>query len=177
VRRRGGALLIVAAAVAGCRPLVLSPYGSRIAVGRYRDRPPQTRYRRHDGVDIRAYDGDPVLASAGGVVIYVEFSDRYGTEIRIDHHRYHRVTQYLHLAGANVRVGDVVERGQVIGTVGLFPASDGVVHVHWGLCTRPACGAWHDGTEDPIEITAGCFDPKTPYPTTSLVLTYPVACG
>jgi len=201
VRRLWGLLFVTGCAAVSWHPLVLSSYGSQYAVGRHIDQgAPAVRWRRHAGVDIRADEiGDPVLASADGMVVWIADSRTYGVDIRILHTRrralrhfvrsndgalqYHEdphdrmmVTRYLHLATTNVDMGERVRRGQVIGTVGLVPASGGVVHVHWELCTRLGCGTWNDGTADPIPLTVGCFDPFVHYPTDRFVLTYPVAC-
>ena len=84
----------------------------------------------------------------------------------------------MHLASATVSVGETVRRGEVIGTVGLFPYSGDVVHVHWMLCAQRSCSGYgsEGGTADPLKLTEGCFEPDEGYPDDKLVLTYPVEC-
>ncbi len=98
-------------------------------------------------------------------------SPKYGTEIIVLHNKESRervyTTGYLHLQRATVRVGERVTRGEKIGEVGLFWASDEIVHVHWRL--------WSNGkTIDPVSRVVGCFEPKRKYST--LELTFPLPC-
>lgn len=71
----------------------------------------------HDGIDIRAYHGDPVYSVAGGTVSDVhpaETSHNYGIFVRIAHSDDYETT-YAHLDRVNVNVGDVVSGGVLIG--------------------------------------------------------------
>jgi murein DD-endopeptidase MepM/ murein hydrolase activator NlpD len=159
-----------------CRsePRILSEYGTRIAVARNADGFARGRSAPHDGVDIGLYQiGDPVIASADGIVSWIGDDPKYGTEVVITHPREYR-TGYLHLSRATVKIGDRVPRGTTIGEVGLFWGSGGVIHVHWRLW--PARGVDTSSTEDPLLKTTGCFDGRKVYPNDRLVLTYPVRC-
>jgi murein DD-endopeptidase MepM/ murein hydrolase activator NlpD len=161
---------------------VLSPYGDVKAVSPDEDGRPRERDRPHDGVDFGpASKGDPVIASADGIVIRVSSDRELGTEVRVVHDgialdresggaKY--VTGYLHLERATVRNGQRVARGEQIGTVGLFWASGGVVHVHWRLCRGHDCRV----TLDPTQKAAGCYARDVTYPVDKLVLTYPLRC-
>lgn len=73
--------------------------------------------RRHQGIDIGAPRGTPVLAAASGTVKYSTYSGRCGLGVSIDHGGGWR-TVYCHLASSDVARGDTVTRGQRIGTVG-----------------------------------------------------------
>ena len=86
----------------------------------------------HRGLDIRARKGSPVLSVASGVVIQVtEMSFGYGKHIRIAHAG--TVSSlYAHLDEIKVGVGQRVERGQEIGTVGSTGWSTGN-HLHFEL--------------------------------------------
>jgi murein DD-endopeptidase MepM/ murein hydrolase activator NlpD len=84
---------------------------------------------RHNGVDFAGAVGAPVRAPARGVVALVGEFYLGGGVIYIDHGA-GLVTGYLHLSGRNVKEGDVVEPGQVIGRVGATGRVTGP-HLHW----------------------------------------------
>ncbi|MBS1987259.1 M23 family metallopeptidase [Candidatus Dependentiae bacterium] len=74
----------------------------------------------HWGVDMAARKGTPVSASAAGMVIEArreKDSRGYGNTIVIAHNNKYR-TRYAHLHTMKVQVGQQVDRGQLIGTVG-----------------------------------------------------------
>lgn len=75
-------------------------------------------WRTHDGVDILAQQGEVVCAAADGEVVSIEQDDLYGTTVVIQHGDGIR-TVYSNLADTpTVAVGDKVESGAVIGSVG-----------------------------------------------------------
>ncbi|MGB0373683.1 MAG: M23 family metallopeptidase [Flavobacteriaceae bacterium] len=80
---------------------------------------PFTKSRRmHKGMDFSAPTGTPIYAPSDGKVIRVDSrSPGYGKHIRIDH-GFGYVTLYGHLSEYNVRRGQRVKRGDVIGFVG-----------------------------------------------------------
>jgi murein DD-endopeptidase MepM/ murein hydrolase activator NlpD len=83
----------------------------------------------HRGVDISCSYGDPIVAPADGVVTYSEFMSGYGRTIEIDHG--HGVsTRYGHLSAFAVVDGQKVQRGTVIGYVGMSGRSTGP-HLHY----------------------------------------------
>jgi len=71
----------------------------------------------HDGIDINAPAGTPVRAAADGEVAYSDTLRGYGNVI-ILRHRDGFATVYAHNQRNDVRVGQRVRRGEVIGTVG-----------------------------------------------------------
>ena len=80
----------------------------------------------HNGLDIHAEVGAPVVAAAGGVVTEVAtggYNGGHGQYICIDHGQTadgRRVTtRYSHLSQTTVQVGDIVTAGQAIGAVGM----------------------------------------------------------
>ncbi|MGH9681480.1 MAG: M23 family metallopeptidase [Candidatus Acidiferrales bacterium] len=83
----------------------------------------------HTGVDISAEYGDPIHATADGVVI--EAGDRagYGRLVVIDH-GYGVTTWYGHMSTLGVVVGEQVHRGDTVGYVGVSGRSTGP-HVHY----------------------------------------------
>jgi len=83
----------------------------------------------HTGLDFRAATGDPVRATANGKVVSSGWSGGYGRMVEIDHGN-GLSTRYGHLSEINVKVGDSVRIGQVIGTVGSTGRSTGP-HLHY----------------------------------------------
>lgn len=71
----------------------------------------------HKGLDFSAPRGTPVYASGDGRVSMAYFSGSYGNVIYIDH-GFDFETRYAHLYKFNVRQGEFVKRGQLIGYVG-----------------------------------------------------------
>jgi murein DD-endopeptidase MepM/ murein hydrolase activator NlpD len=83
----------------------------------------------HTGLDFRASTGDPVRATAYGKVIAAGWQGGYGKMVEIDHGNT-LTTRYGHLSEINVKVGDIVRIGQVIGAVGSTGRSTGP-HLHY----------------------------------------------
>jgi murein DD-endopeptidase MepM/ murein hydrolase activator NlpD len=83
----------------------------------------------HTGLDFRAQMGDPVRATANGKVASSGWSGGYGRMVEIDHGN-GLSTRYGHLSEINVKVGDTVKIGQVIGAVGSTGRSTGP-HLHY----------------------------------------------
>ena len=87
----------------------------------------------HPGADFAALRGTPVLATARGVVVDItngsSLQAGYGNLVEIDHGN-GLITRYAHLDATNVRVGQRVTKGTVIGSVGM---SGGAIapHVHY----------------------------------------------
>lgn len=85
---------------------------------------------RHNGLDMIAPSGEPVYASAGGVVRNVIRSRKgLGNVVEIDHGNGY-VTRYAHLADVEVRKGRKVKRGNRIGYVGVSGNSF-APHLHY----------------------------------------------
>jgi murein DD-endopeptidase MepM/ murein hydrolase activator NlpD len=83
----------------------------------------------HTGLDFRASTGDPVRATAYGKVIAAGWQGGYGKMVEVDHGNT-LSTRYGHLSEINVKVGDIVRIGQVIGAVGSTGRSTGP-HLHY----------------------------------------------
>src|SRR5262245_18937358 len=83
----------------------------------------------HTGLDFRASTGDPVRATANGKVVSSGWQGGYGRMVEIDHGN-GLSTRYGHLSEINVKVGDVIRIGQVIGAVGSTGRSTGP-HLHY----------------------------------------------
>lgn len=98
----------------------------------------------HSGMDIAAPTGTPVKAPAGGVVTFAA-PDLYltGGTVLLDH-GYGISSNFLHLSRIDVKVGDRIEAGQVIGAVGATGRATGP-HLHWGM-------NWFDVRVDPLLV-------------------------
>ena len=95
----------------------------------------------HEGLDFTAADGTPILAAAGGVVVFAAAHPQYGNMVEIDHGN-DLVTRYAHASRLTVKVGDVVLRGSKIAEVGSTGRSTGT-HLHFevryrGVAQNPA---------------------------------------
>jgi len=90
----------------------------------------------HEGVDFMAEVGTPILAAAGGVVVYAGPHPQYGNMVEIDHGN-DLVTRYAHSSKIVVKVGDVVLRGSKIAEVGETGRATGP-HCHFEVRYRGA---------------------------------------
>ncbi len=96
----------------------------------YRIHPIHGVKKFHKGIDFTAPKGTDIIASGDGKVRRVENKKRgYGKNIIIDH-GYGYTTLYGHLSQTDVKVGDKVTRGQVIGKVGTTGTST-APHLHY----------------------------------------------
>jgi murein DD-endopeptidase MepM/ murein hydrolase activator NlpD len=83
----------------------------------------------HEGIDIAAVKGTPILAAAKGVVTFSGNESGYGLMVEIDH-GYGYTTRYGHASQLKVRVGQQVNRGDpiaLVGNTGIATAS----HLHY----------------------------------------------
>ena len=101
-----------------------SNYGTRID--------PFTRQlAQHPGIDFSAPPGTPILASGDGKIIRAEFDSAYGNFVEIEHAD-NFISKYAHARKLNVKAGQDVKRGQVIGEVGSTGRSTGS-HLHYEI--------------------------------------------
>jgi murein DD-endopeptidase MepM/ murein hydrolase activator NlpD len=89
----------------------------------------------HRGLDYAAPQGAPVVAAADGRVTLIgrvsEGFELHGNTVGIDHGQ-GVTTIYLHLSRIDVREGQMVRAGEVIGGIGSTGISTGP-HLHWGF--------------------------------------------
>ncbi|WP_340678312.1 M23 family metallopeptidase, partial [Paraglaciecola sp.] len=78
----------------------------------------------HKGVDFAGKEGDVVMATAAGVVTWADDRSGYGLLVEIDHGD-GLVTRYGHGKQLNVKIGDVVTKGQQIASMGNTGRSTG----------------------------------------------------
>jgi len=83
----------------------------------------------HSGIDIANSIGTPIQATANGTVTFVDKFSNYGLTVII-RHTSDTETLYGHLHRANVRVGDKVHRGDIVGAMGRTGRATGV-HLHY----------------------------------------------
>jgi murein DD-endopeptidase MepM/ murein hydrolase activator NlpD len=95
----------------------------------------------HMGLDMAVPAGTPIHAPAAGVVSFAA-KDLFltGGTVLIDH-GYGLDSSFLHMSRVDVKVGERVKRGQVIGLAGMTGRATGP-HVHWGF-------NWFDVRLDP----------------------------
>src|SRR5574341_552333 len=117
---------------------------------------------RHTGVDFRRAVGEPVFATAAGIVVLAEFLDVRGNVVIVDH-GYGVFSQYAHLQQALVVVGEHVQQGQIIGLAGATGRANGP-HLHfeiivngvtvnplWWLSLAPGYVPFPEATPQPVD--------------------------
>lgn len=85
--------------------------------------------RPHEGIDITAAYGTPIVAPAAGRVTKVGWENGYGLMVELDH-GYGLQTKYAHMSRTAVQVGQMVKRGERLGFVGSTGLSTGP-HLHY----------------------------------------------
>ncbi|MBA6314099.1 M23 family metallopeptidase [Cellulophaga baltica] len=99
------------------------------------------KVRPHKGTDYAAPIGTPILATANGTVIESTRRGGNGKYVKIEHNSTYS-TQYLHMKNQNVKKGQYVKQGDVIGWIGMT-GNTGGPHV----CYR----FWKNGKQvDPL---------------------------
>lgn len=86
---------------------------------------------RHGGVDLAIERGTPVLSTNRGKVVFSEFIQMTGNTVCVEHGLGLK-SWYYHMDSLNVKEGDMVEQGDLIGTVGTTGFSTGP-HLHYAL--------------------------------------------
>ena len=112
---------------------VTSPYGAKRIFN-------NKKSSWHNGIDFRAKVGTPIPSSNRGKVILVRHLFFNGKTVIVDHGM-NIISLYCHLSDYNVQVGDIVERGDIIGQGGNTGRSSGP-HLHWGMRIQ---GHWVNG--------------------------------
>lgn len=132
---------------------ITSPYKFGFPVDIARDNAVQSYFgaardagkRSHEGIDIFASRGTPVLAAADGRVTRVAETPLGGKQVWVRNGKY--AFYYAHLDSTAVAKGDEVTRSQLLGTVGnTGNASTTAPHLHFGVYRR-----WQ-GAVDPLPL-------------------------
>lgn len=95
----------------------------------YRMHPIYKTVKLHAGMDFSGAIGTPIYATGNGTVAFAELHNGYGKCVEIDH-GFNYKTLYAHMSAYNVRPGQKVKRGDVIGYMGNTGMSSGP-HVHY----------------------------------------------
>lgn len=104
----------------------------------------------HQGIDLVAPSGTPVLAAGRGVVVRADWDDYLGNYVEI-RHGFSYVTVYGHCNSLSVRPGDRVDRGQIVATLG-GTGQASAPHLHFEI--------WKgDQVVDPRSVITG--DPES----------------
>jgi len=101
---------------------VTSPFG-------FRNDPFNRGIKPHEGIDIDNVTGTPIKAAGTGVVTFSGTTSDYGNMIIISH-GFGYQTVYAHLSNSDVKAGQNVSKGQVIGAMGSTGRSTGS-HLHF----------------------------------------------
>jgi murein DD-endopeptidase MepM/ murein hydrolase activator NlpD len=110
--------------------------------------------RHHQGQDVFAACGTPIVAARGGLVQYRRFQSAAGNYLVVDGERTGTDYAYMHLREpALVAEGERVRTGQLIGHVGATGHADGC-HLHLELWSAPG---WYSGGSpmDPLPYLLG----------------------
>ena len=83
----------------------------------------------HEGIDIPAGRGIPIIAASGGRIVYRGYAGNLGHTLTIEH-RENMYTRYCHCSELVAKEGDIVKQGQVIAYVGSSGNSTGN-HLHF----------------------------------------------
>lgn len=85
----------------------------------------------HSGIDIAAPHGTPIRATAPGKVVMAGWGGGYGFVVRVKH-KYGFLSIYAHCSRLNVKVGQTVKKGKIVGYVGQTGSSTGN-HCHYEI--------------------------------------------
>jgi len=108
------------------------------------------KLKPHRGTDYAAPIGTPILATANGTVVESTRRGGNGKYVKIKHNSTYS-TQYLHMKDQNVKKGDFVKQGDVIGWIGMT-GNTGGPHV----CYR----FWKNGVQvDPLREKLPAAEP------------------
>jgi murein DD-endopeptidase MepM/ murein hydrolase activator NlpD len=110
-------------------PLGYPVYGKITSHIGWRKNPFGRGYEFHSGIDISAPQGSKVLATADGVVVFAGWYGDYGKTVIIRHPSGY-FTLYAHLSEIDVKKGQKVKAGDVVGRVGSTGRSTGP-HLHY----------------------------------------------
>ncbi len=116
---------------------ISSVYGSRrILNGKPKD--------PHNGLDISVKKGTPIKAASAGKVLLAGNDFFYNGNFVLIDHGLGLTSIYLHMSEMNVRTGDYVNKGDIIGYVGSSGRATGP-HLHWGV-------KWYNKRIDPASL-------------------------
>ncbi len=111
-------------------PSIMPTQGFMSSGFKYRSDPFTGQWAFHSGLDIATQHGNPIVATADGIVLSIQNDKRGGKTIKLSHPQSGWVTVYCHLSKFSVKSGQKVRRGDVIGLVGQTGRAR-APHVHY----------------------------------------------
>ena len=117
----------------------------------------------HNGIDLSVPKGTPVKAASGGKILIAGNKFYYNGNFVLIDHGFGLTTVYLHFNRLNVKTGQMVKKGDIIGYVGATGRATGP-HLHWGA-------KWFNKRIDPMSLL------KLKIPDKKTVITNPSADG
>ena len=120
--------------LAGATPTIWPADGWISSGYGYRNDPFNGKREFHSALDISTRAGEPVYATASGLIAAAHRQGNYGNMVEI-RHGFDLTTRYGHLSEFAVGVGDTVERGDVIGYAGATGRATGY-HVHYEVAVN-----------------------------------------
>lgn len=121
--------------------------------------------RAHEGLDISMVTGTPIYAAADGIVAWADplqsEKSAYGIYVRVYHPQLNICGFYAHLSRCDVKTGNSVKQGQLLGVSGDTGNSTGP-HLHFEIRLMTPTGAYRTGVSphgnarvDPISFLEG----------------------
>ncbi len=139
---------------------LIFPVSGKANIGGYWGDARDAGGRKHEGIDIFAVKGTPVVAVTDGYVVEVIEDGIGGKSVTIQSDNYTWRSYYAHLDEQKVSKGQLIKKGQLIGTVGnTGNAKTTPPHLHFGMYE-------YSGAIDPL-----------PYVKTSPKIASPVSAG
>lgn len=116
--------------------LVFPVAGKKNSIGSFWGEPRENGERNHEGIDIFATKGTPVVAVADGEILSKNTTSAGGNILWLQPKGKLWTAYYAHLDKQLVKEGEYVRKGQVIGTVGnTGNAGNTAAHLHFGIYT------------------------------------------
>jgi murein DD-endopeptidase MepM/ murein hydrolase activator NlpD len=123
----------------------------------YRMHPIWKKRKLHAGLDMSAKTGTPIITTGDGQVIRIQRRRTgYGWNVVIQHSDHKYRTLYAHMSAIDVKIGQSVKAGDVIGAVGSTGASTGP-HLHYEVMVMKAgkSGKGRFKKVDPVPFIEG----------------------
>lgn len=116
--------------------------------------------RKHKGIDIFAKKGTPIVAITDGIIVSSGNTPRGGKHLWLQSVHHPWKAYYAHLDQQKARAGQIVKKGDIIGTVGnTGNAKYTPSHLHFGIYK------WWSGAVDPLPIVKNSTKVALPQPT------------
>ena len=116
------------------KSLVFPVAGKKSVIGSFWGAVRDGGKRKHEGIDIFARKGTPVVAVSDGIIVSKGSTPRGGKVLWLQSTQHPVTVYYAHLDQYKVRNGQFVRKGQVIGTVGnTGNARYTPAHLHFGI--------------------------------------------